>query len=110
MRRRVYNPSPWLLLRDILLGMSFSIMVYVMVSFGVDEAVRASSQEAERILRDSLQRAAVTSYAIEGRYPASLCHLENTFGISIDHERFVVHYSVLASNLPPIILVIAVPR
>lgn len=57
-------------------------------------------------LEDSLNRAAVSCYAIEGAYPPTLDYLVENYGIQIDEERFVVKYELIASNLKPDITVL----
>ena len=45
------------------------------------------------------------NYAIEGSYPGSIAEIEEKYGIIID-ERYVVHYSIFASNIMPYMEVI----
>ena len=66
----------------------------------------SNNAEGLRILEDSLHRAVVMNYAIEGRYPQSLDHIVRNFGIHIDETRFIVHYTIFASNILPTITVI----
>jgi len=77
-----------------------------MVIFGLRQTEDASRAEAARILEDSIRRAVVTAYAIDGRYPESIQYIEYRFGIHIDRDRFIVHYDIFASNIFPDIAVI----
>lgn len=67
------------------------------------------TNEAERLqaVEQSVRRAAVHCYAVEGVYPPSLDYLESRYGLSVDHGRYVVDYRCFASNLPPDITVLA---
>ena len=58
-------------------------------------------------LADAVRRAAVQSYALEGRFPDNLAYLENNYGLIIDHKRFAVYYEPMGDNLLPQIRVIA---
>jgi len=57
-------------------------------------------------LADAVRRAAVQSYALEGRFPESLSYLEENYGRIIDHSRFAVYYETTGDNLLPQIRVI----
>ncbi|MBQ4346980.1 MAG: hypothetical protein IJC39_00850 [Firmicutes bacterium] len=83
----------------------FAVM-FVLLLGGLDSAEEARSAEAERIAEDSLRRAAISCYALEGRYPESYEYLKENYGVYVDEERYVVHYMVYASNLMPDIDVI----
>lgn len=89
----------------------FTLLLAAAVLLAVAEGVRASEdayeREARRTLEDSLRRAAVSCYAIEGCYPPSLEYLTENYGVYIDAERYVVFYDVFAPNLMPDITVLA---
>lgn len=58
-------------------------------------------QEQATQLKTALRRAAVTCYAVEGRYPATLAYLTEQYGVVIDLEKFLVSYDVFAPNITP---------
>lgn len=66
---------------------------------------RVDAEQASR-LEDSLRRAAVTCYAVEGRYPATLEYLLEHYGVVVDEDLFQVRYDVLAPNMMPMIQVV----
>lgn len=92
-------------------GFLISLLIFVSVLAavisGVRAADRAAGEEAMRTLQSGIRRAAVTCYAIEGRYPATLDYLAREYGVYIDESRFVVHYEVFASNIMPDVTVLA---
>jgi len=106
-QKSIYKKSAFDFLKSAILPVLFTVAVMVMVVFGLRQTEASSSAEGLRILEDSLRRAVVINYAIEGRYPESIEYIEQNFGIHIDRTRFVVHYRVFASNLLPEIVVIA---
>ena len=57
-------------------------------------------------LEETLNRAAVACYAIEGAYPPSVEYLEENYRVRIDDERYTVKYELYASNLMPSITVL----
>ena len=102
----IYRKSAWDFLRAAILPVLFTVAIMTMIVFGLRQTSEASSAEGLRILEDSLWRAVVMNYAIEGRFPESLDYIEKNFGIHIDRTRYVVHYMVFASNILPEIVVI----
>ena len=62
--------------------------------------------EALTMARQSLRRAAVECYALEGSYPRSADYLARHYGVDLDESRFIVHYEYIASNLMPNIMVL----
>ena len=67
-----------------------------------------AAQESLSMTRQSIRRAAVQCYALEGAYPRTLADLEERYGVSVDGERFFVDYRYIASNLMPDITVLAI--
>ena len=65
-----------------------------------------SSGEQSKFLKDALRRAAVTCYAIEGRYPPTLEYVVANYGVVINKDRFIVKYSAFAENIMPSIRVL----
>jgi len=66
---------------------------------------RVDAEQAAR-LREVLRRAAISCYAVEGRFPPNLEYLVEHYGVIIDHSRFIVHYDVVSRNAMPNIQVI----
>jgi hypothetical protein len=58
------------------------------------------------VVEESIQKAAISCYALEGRYPQSFEYLTKNYGISIDTDKYAVFYSVFASNIMPDITVV----
>lgn len=76
--------------------------------YGVGNVSRTSEKEGQRILQEALKRAMVQCYSIEGMYPPDVAYLENNYGMIYDHDKYIVHYEVFASNIMPDIMVIQV--
>ena len=105
MKKQVYKKS---LLNSLLLGVApflFTGVVIVALLFGFAQADEASRAEGARLLEESLRRVAIHSYAVNGRFPPSLEYITKNYDIYINNSRFMVHYSVFASNIMPTIIV-----
>ena len=106
MRKSIYRKSAWDVLRSAILPIIFTLIVVVMIISGLNQTEESSRAEGLRILEDSIRRAVVICYAVEGRYPESITYIEEQYGIHIDRTKYVVHYQIFASNLLPEITVI----
>lgn len=71
----------------------------------IDNAKNNSNEESYKILSDAIIRSAVQCYAIEGFYPPDIEYLEENYGLLVDHDKYVVSYSVFASNIIPEVIV-----
>lgn len=68
----------------------------------------SEKQQAENLnqIQESIHKAVLNCYAIEGSYPATLDYVEQHYGLQIDHDRYDVFYEVFAQNIMPEITVI----
>ena len=65
---------------------------------GIRRSIQENSREA---IRDTVLRCSVECYAVEGAYPDSLSYLEDRYGLTVNHQDFIVTYEVFASNQLP---------
>ena len=89
-----------------LIPIIFSMGMVVMVMYGLSVTENSSHSEGVRILEESIRRAVITCYAIEGSYPSDISHIEEYYGVFIDRARYKVHYDIFASNIMPSISII----
>ena len=91
-------------------GLVWSIVLFIALAglflFAVGDTVRATDEREMRLLNDALRRAAVTCYAVEGRYPPSLNYITENYGVVIDAKRYIVRYDAFSENLMPGIVVL----
>jgi len=108
--KHIYRKSTWDFLRAGVLPVLFTAAVVLAVASGLRQTEAASSAEGLRILEDSIRRAVVICYAVEGRYPDSIEYIEKHYSIHIDRSKYVVHYTIFASNFMPDITVLELPE
>lgn len=77
------------------------IVLAIMVSADI------SRHQAVESTREAVVAAAKQCAAIEGSYPSSLAHLENYYGLIINHNDYTVMYEWIADNIPPSVTVVA---
>ena len=104
-RKSIFRKSIWDVVRSLIVPIVFSLVMISMIVYGLRQTEVSSRAEGLRILDESIRRAVITAYAVEGRFPASLEHIERNYGIFIDRTRYVVHYVPIGKNIMPNIAV-----
>lgn len=68
---------------------------------GLNDLDQGQDEQGVQQLEQAIRRAAVSCYAAEGCYPADVAYLTKYYGVQIDEDRYLVHYSIFAENLMP---------
>ena len=77
---------------------------------GASKTQEQAAEQAQKLTEESIRRAAVQCYALEGIYPVNIDYLMDHYGIRPDKNRFIIHYQFIADNLLPDISVIPIGR
>lgn len=93
--------------REVILPVVIFAALILMLWGGLNHISQNTREEQLRTAQQAVRRAAVQCYALEGSYPPDLNYLEQHYGLIIDHNRYLVHYQSLGSNLMPQIAVFA---
>jgi hypothetical protein len=70
-------------------------------TLAVSEIAGKSENEGIRLMEESIKRAAVQCYALEGVYPADFEYLKEHYALRPDESKYVIYYTYTASNLMP---------
>lgn len=82
------------------------VVALVLAAGLIVSALQANAREQGALaLQNSIIDAAKQCCAIEGSYPSSLEHLEQYYGLSINHNDYVVSYESFAGNVMPTVVV-----
>lgn len=65
-----------------------------------------AARESLALAEETVRRAAVQCYALEGAYPQEVSYLEAHYGVAVDEGRYRIDYIYIGSNLMPDITVI----
>ncbi len=92
------------------LKLLIQVLIFL-VFFGVlgvafDSVSEGNENQEIDALRTAIERASVHCYANEGAYPDTLEYLEENYALQINHDKYIVHYDVFATNIKPDITVI----
>jgi len=110
MKNYVFKKSAFDAIRDGASPVVFTLSVIAVIIVGLWETEVSSRAAGLRLLEESVKRAAVQCYAVEGSYPESLAYIEKRYGVYIDRTRYAVHYEIFASNILPDITVVELRR
>lgn len=81
------------------------LLILAAAVYGISSAASAADEAGLRTAEESIRRAAVSCYALEGFYPPDYAYLRAHYGVRVDEARYAVHYEVFASNVMPQITV-----
>lgn len=96
--------------KESLVATGIFIFLLVIIYLGIEAVWERGKEEQKDFLEKGAIRAIVQCYAIEGMYPPDIAYLEDHYGIMINHDRYIVHYEIFASNIMPQIVVIEKKR
>lgn len=85
------------------------VILVALIAFSI-WGVRVLQQNARAqgavSLRETILNSAKQCCAVEGSYPSSLAHLEDVYGLTINHDDYVITYEWFADNVLPSVVVI----
>lgn len=91
-------------------GIFVSLLLFVLIALifimTLNRMETRTADQQTQLLEDALRRAAVTCYAIEGRYPPSVGYIVDNYSVVVDEEKYIVSYDAFASNIMPSIAVL----
>lgn len=82
-----------------------AVLLFLLLFFSISNVTKQSGSSGRERMENAVRKGALNCYAMEGVYPESIEYLEEHYGLQIDRERYVVHYSVFAENMMPEITV-----
>lgn len=83
------------------------VVLAVVVFFAVGAAQASTREQSTLSVRNSIIDAAKQCCAVEGSYPPSIEHLEEHYGLIVNHNDYVISYEWLADNMLPSVVVTA---
>ena len=86
-------------------SVNFSVLFFVAVILvfvmGIAFISDSKSREEKNILTDAINKDIIHCYAVEGYYPPDLNYIEEHYGLTYDHSRYVVDYNSIGNNIYP---------
>ncbi|MDR1573428.1 MAG: hypothetical protein LBS24_03905 [Clostridiales Family XIII bacterium] len=91
----------------IILPIILFLVVLLLFVLAVSKIAGKSENEGIHLTEESIRRAAVQCYALEGVYPADFEYLKDHYAVRPDENKYIIYYTYTASNLMPEIDVIS---
>lgn len=110
MNRFSKTKKDYSIVKDIALPAIIFVLVLCLFFFGLNSITSTTKDEQFKATENAVMRAVVHCYALEGMYPPNIEYLEEKYGLTIDHTRYIVDYISFASNLMPDVTVLNVPN
>ena len=89
-------------------GLSIVLFLLTMgvVLGSMPSVLENTRMEKRNMAEETLRRAVVSCYALEGRYPPDIDYLRRHYGVQISETDYIVHYEIFAENIMPEITVL----
>ncbi len=95
-------------LGSLVLPLSLFILMVTLFTVGIAAIGTTTDQEEMKGLDRAVHHAVIHCYAAEGHYPQSVADMESRYGITYDHAKYRINYSVFATNVMPTITIVKV--
>lgn len=82
------------------------IVLVVVCVFAYTSITRGLRDQGAASVRQAILDSAMQCCATEGSYPASIKHLEDSYGLHINHDDYVITYEAFADNVMPSVVVV----
>ena len=97
-------------LKRIFNAQSLSVVVFVVVIaiflIGINAVSNSTLTDDKSLLEKAVTKDIVHCYAVEGVYPPSLQYIEEHYGLTYDHSKYIVSYESIGSNIMPSVMII----
>ncbi len=85
------------------------VVIVVALAFGgvalYHVAHESAKEQGAASVRQTILDAAAQCAAVEGAYPSTLEHLENSYGLRVNHQEYDIIFESYAANFPPSVVV-----
>ncbi|MDR1208703.1 MAG: hypothetical protein LBK41_00060 [Clostridiales bacterium] len=88
-----------------LLALIIGLCAFLTISASVRFADSSNAGAAARI-EQAVARAAAACYSLEGAYPSDIRYLADHYGVILNEDEFIYHYSAFGDNVRPDVKVI----
>lgn len=90
-----------------IIAVIIALLLVIASWYAFDIVTDSLRVQGELSMRNSILNSAKQCFAIEGAYPSSIYHLEQNYGLVINHDSYMITYEVFAENVLPSVVVIS---
>lgn len=92
--------------KEVVLPVALFLAILLFLRSGINSLGSATAREQLSSAKQAVVNATVQCYALEGRYPPNVDYLREHYGLQVDPEKYIVHYSIFSHHIMPDIDVI----
>lgn len=96
--------------KKIIESVNFSVLFFVLVMAlfmsGISLLSKSSVRDEKDILTKAINKDIIHCYAVEGFYPPSMAYIEEHYGLTYDHKKYLVDYESIGNNILPNVMII----
>ncbi|MDR2088405.1 MAG: hypothetical protein LBP73_03510 [Clostridiales Family XIII bacterium] len=85
----------------VILPLALFLVALLLFVLAVSKIAGKSENEGIHLTEESIRRAAVQCYALEGVYPSDFAYLKEHYAVRPDESKYIIYYTYTASNLMP---------
>ena len=97
---KIKNKRRFVLFINIFIGICFIVISFYCL-YCLHIVNKNIQQKQLGLIKQSVDRAIVHCYALEGSYPANLDYLKENYGLILDTKHYIYHYEIFATNIKP---------
>lgn len=98
------------LAKRIIESVNFSIVFFIAIIavfvIGISMISSNNNRDEKEILEKALNKDIIHCYAVEGYYPPSLAYIEEHYGLTYNHDKYVVDYESIGNNIIPTVTIV----
>lgn len=87
-----------------------SILLFALLIFGFIYSVSVLTTTADKGSREYLENTVnhdiTHCYAVCGHFPDSIAYLEEHYGLTYDHNKYIVDYEYIGGNIRPTVTIL----
>lgn len=91
-------------------SVSLTVVVFIFVIavffLGITFLSNSSARDDKGILEEAINRDIIHCYSVEGFYPPSIDYIEEHFGLTYDHDKYLIDYESIGNNIMPNVIII----
>lgn len=77
------------------------LLLLALLTVGILKFNQMAREQNLELAKDSLKKAIIQCYAIEGMYPPNVDYLKEQYDLHIDTNKYYVFYDCFSSNIMP---------
>lgn len=84
-----------------------AVVLAAVIWFVYEGTASGLHEQGAASVRQAILDSAMQACAVEGSYPSSVEYLEENYGLTVNHDDYIITYEAFADNVMPSVVVVA---